>query len=64
MKKIQLYLMLILSVTLLSCSSDSDDNNSNQNPSTNGFLYAENGSTTMTSVSSPYASNQYKSILR
>ena len=62
MKKIQLYLMLILSVTLLSCSSDSDDNNSSQNPSTNGFLYAENGSATMTSVSSPYANNQYKSI--
>ncbi len=62
MKKIQLYLMLILSVALFSCSSDSDDNNSTPTPSTNGFLYAENGSTTMISVSTPYASNQYKSI--
>lgn len=62
MKKIQLYLLLVLSVALFSCSSDSDDNNSTPTPSANGFLYAENGSTTMTSAASPYASNQYKSI--
>ena len=62
MKKIQLYLMLVLSVALFSCSSDSDDNNPTPTPSANGFLYAENGSTTMISVSTPYASNQYKSI--
>ena len=65
MKTLKLISSLFLLFIFIGCSNDSDDGQPTvavPAPTSDGFKYAENGSTTMISVSTPYASNQYKSI--
>lgn len=62
MRTIQLFAILFFAFLATSCSSDDGGESQNPNPTTDGFFYSENGSTTMLTVDSPYASNQFKSI--